>query len=260
MNPSAPGEPPLLTIDQHIATIRLRRPQVANRIELSDLDVLRAQLEQLALRPEVLVLRVVGDGRHFCSGFNIAAIDGDAAAAAAAGVGFEALAQALEDARPITIAAIHGGVYGGGTDLALACDFRIGVQGMQLRMPAARLGLHYYASGLQRFVSRLGLAAAKRLFLLAETLAADELLRIGYLDTLVPPERLDAEVDTLAATLAGHAPLALRGMKQSLNEIARGASDPARLREREAACAASADLREGLAAFAAKREPQFTGR
>ena len=56
------------------------------------------------------------------------------------------------------------------------------------------------------------------------------------------------------------APLAVRGMKQSLNEIARGASDPARLREREAACAASADLREGLAAFAAKREPQFNGR
>ena len=88
MNPSAPGEPPLLTIDQHIATIRLRRPQVANRIELSDLEVLRVQLDQLAQRPEVLVLRLVGDGRHFCSGFNIAAIDGDAAAAAAAGVGF----------------------------------------------------------------------------------------------------------------------------------------------------------------------------
>jgi len=85
-------------------------------------------------------------------------------------------------------------------------------------MPAARLGLHFYASGLQRYVSRLGLAAAKRLFLLAQTVAADELLRIGYLDTLVPAERLDAEVDAIAAALAGNAPLAVRGMKQSLDE------------------------------------------
>ena len=71
---------------------RLAMAELGPILDLSDLDVLRAQLEQLALRPEVLVLRVVGDGRHFCSGFNIAAIDGDAAAAAAAGVGFEALA------------------------------------------------------------------------------------------------------------------------------------------------------------------------
>jgi enoyl-CoA hydratase/carnithine racemase len=98
------------------------------------------------------------------------------------------------------------------------------------------------------------------LFLLAETVPAEDLLRIGYLDTLVPPERLDAAVDTLATALAANAPLAVRGMKQSLNEIARGGFDPARLREREAACAASADLREGLAAFAARRDPVFSGR
>jgi enoyl-CoA hydratase/carnithine racemase len=130
---------------------------------------------------------------------------------------------------------------------------------MELRMPAARLGLHYYASGLQRYVSRLGLGAAKRLFLLAETVAAEELLRIGYLDALVPAAQLDAEVDAVAAPLAANAPLAVRGMKQSLNEIARCAFDLQALRDREAACAGSADLREGLAAFAARREPTFTG-
>ena len=127
-------------------------------------------------------------------------------------------------------------------------------------MPAARLGLHYYASGLQRYVSRLGLAAAKRLFLLAETVAAEELLRIGYLDALVPAARLDAEVDTIAAALAANAPLAVRGMKQSLNEIARGEVGLPRLRAREKACADSEDLREGLAAYAARREPVFKGR
>jgi enoyl-CoA hydratase/carnithine racemase len=256
-----PAGPPLLALGADgRATVTLNRPQHLNRLHREDLLALQDHLARIAADPGVRVLVLTGSGRAFCAGFHLGELDESEDSASADPRLFEHTVDALEALAVPTIARLNGSVFGGATDLALACDFRIGVQGMQLRMPAARLGLHYYASGLQRFVSRLGLAAAKRLFLLAETLAADELLRIGYLDTLVPPERLDAEVDTLAATLAGHAPLALRGMKQSLNEIARGASDPARLREREAACAASADLREGLAAFAAKREPQFTGR
>ena len=257
----APAGPPLLALGAGgRATITLNRPQHLNRLHREDLLALQDHLARIAADPGVRVLVLTGSGRAFCAGFHLGELDESEDSASADPRLFEHTVDALEALAVPTIARLNGSVFGGATDLALACDFRIGVQGMQLRMPAARLGLHYYASGLQRFVSRLGLAAAKRLFLLAETLAADELLRIGYLDTLVPPERLDAEVDTLAATLAGHAPLALRGMKQSLNEIARGGFDQARRREREAACAASADLREGLAAFAAKREPQFTGR
>ncbi|MBK7278594.1 MAG: enoyl-CoA hydratase/isomerase family protein [Betaproteobacteria bacterium] len=256
-----PAGPPLLALGAGgRATVTLNRPQHLNRLHREDLLALQDHLARIAADPGVRVLVLTGSGRAFCAGFHLGELDESEDSASADPRLFEHTVDALEALAVPTIARLNGSVFGGATDLALACDFRIGVQGMQLRMPAARLGLHYYASGLQRFVSRLGLAAAKRLFLLAETLAADELLRIGYLDTLVPPERLDAEVDTLAATLAGHAPLALRGMKQSLNEIARGGFDPARLREREAACAASADLREGLAAFAAKREPQFNGR
>ncbi len=260
MNPSAPGEPPLLTIDQHIATIRLRRPQVANRIELSDLDVLRAQLEQLALRPEVLVLRVVGDGRHFCSGFNIAAIDGDAAAAAAAGVGFEALAQALEDARPITIAAIHGGVYGGGTDLALACDFRIGTPAAAMAVPAARLGILFYGGGMRRYVAKLGLASAKRVLLTAQRLDAQAMRDCGYLDRIVDADDLQAQLDAFSAQLAGLAPLSLLGMKRHLNAIAYGRLDVAALADDIAAADGSDDLREGALAFTEKRAPRFHGR
>jgi enoyl-CoA hydratase/carnithine racemase len=165
------------------------------------------------------------------------------------------------EALPIpTIARLNGGVFGGATDLALACDFRIGVAGMELRMPAARLGLHYYPSGLRRYVSRLGLSAAKRLFLLAEAVPGEELLRLGYLDALVEPARLDDAVEQVAASLLAGAPLALRGMKSSLNEIARGEYAIVRLREREARCGSSADHREGLAAFAGKRAPRFAGR
>ena len=94
-------------------------------------------------------------------------------------------------------------------------------------MPAARLGLHYYTSGIKRYVSRLGVDNAKRLFLTAERIGAAEMLRIGYLTAMVPAEAFDEEVDRLAAVLAGNAPVAMRGMKRAINEFARGRLDEA---------------------------------
>ena len=258
---TAPAGPPLLALDgKGRATITLNRPRHLNRLHREDLRALQDHFLQIAADPAVRVLVLTGSGRAFCAGFHLGELEESEGSASDDPRQFEHTVDALESLPLPTIARLNGSVFGGATDLALACDFRVGVQGMELRMPAARLGLHYYPSGLRRYVSRLGLAAAKRLFLLAETVAADELHRIGYLDTLVTAQGLDAEVDAFAAALEAGAPLAMRGMKQSLDEIARGEFDLPRLREREAACAASADLREGLAAFAARREPQFNGR
>ncbi|MCW5636242.1 MAG: enoyl-CoA hydratase/isomerase family protein [Rubrivivax sp.] len=244
------------------ATITLNRPRHLNRLHRDDLLVLQDHFSQLASDTALRVLVLTGRGRMFCTGFNIEELG--AAAATGGGSGdpqlFEHTVDALEALPVPTIARLNGGVFGGATDLALACDFRIGVTGMELRMPAARLGLHYYGSGLVRYVSRLGLPAAKRLFLLGETVGAGQLLLLGYLDALVEPAALDDEVERIAASLLAGAPLALQGMKQSLNEVARGELDPVRLRAREQRCATSADLREGLAAFAERRAPRFEGR
>jgi len=237
-----------------VATICLNRPQHLNRLHREDLLALLGHFQRLAADPAPRVLVLTGRGRAFCAGFNLDELEG-----ASDPQLFERTVDALEALPLPTIARLNGSVYGGATDLALACDFRIGVSGMELRMPAARLGLHYYPNGMRRYVSRLGLQAAKRLFLLAQSAAADELLRCGYLDSCVAPEALDAEVGRFAAALAANAPLALRGMKASLDEIARGEFDAARLQSRAAACAASADLREGIAAFAERRAPRFSG-
>ena len=140
----------------------------------------------------------------------------------------------LEALRVPTICRLQGGVYGGSTDLALACDFRIGHAGVEMFMPAGRLGVHYYEAGMRRYVSRLGLNAAKRLFLTAERIDAAEMLRIGYLTDLVPDEAgLDPAVDALAGRIAGLAPLAVQGMKRALNEIAHGALDVPALEARQ---------------------------
>ncbi len=120
-----------------------------------------------------------------------------------AGSAFEVMVDRLEDLGVPTICRLNGGVYGGSTDLALACDFRIGVDTAEMFMPAARLGLHYYTSGIRRYVSRLGADNAKKLFLTAEKIGAPEMLRIGYLTAMVPAEALDEEVDRLATLLGG---------------------------------------------------------
>ena len=127
-------------------------------------------------------------------------------------------------------------------------------------MPVARLGVVYYPSGIERFVARLGIAAAKKLFLTAQPIDTQEMLRIGYLDWCVPPAELMARVDALAATLAANAPLALAGLKRAINEIAAGRLDRAALATARARCAASEDHAEALKAWGDKRTPVFRGR
>jgi enoyl-CoA hydratase/carnithine racemase len=257
-NTTTPGQAPHLAIDGRVATITLRRPAVANRLELEDLQTLQAQVDEVNAGSAVLVLRLVAEGRHFCSGFNIGQVG---SGANDAGQRFEALAAAVERARPVTIAAIQGGVYGGATDLALACDFRIGTPASELSVPAAKLGLLFYRGGLERWVTRLGLATAKRVLLTADKLDADAMLSCGYLDRLAPSvEALQPSLDELTTTLAGMAPLALLGMKKHLNRIAAGTLIEDELARDIGEADASADLREGALAWQQKRGPVFHGR
>lgn len=253
----AAGAVPSLRIEGPRATITLNRPRQRNRIEPADLATLVRLCEQVDAEPSLRVLVITGTGPAFSAGAHLGAMgekhDGPV-------VEFGDMVSRVEQVRVPTIARLQGGVYGGATDLALACDFRIGHTGIEMFMPAGRLGVHYYESGLRRYVSRLGLNTAKRMFLTAEKFGAEELQRVGYLTHLVAPEALDEAVDGLAARIAEMAPLAVQGMKRALNEIGHGALDTAALAERIAACRTSEDLKEGLLSFKEKRRPIFRGR
>jgi len=255
--------PPVLTVEGAVATVRLNRPRHLNRIEPEDLTALDGILVGLADEPAIRVLVLTGTGRVFCSGYHLGDIGarqegGSEREAGPDRVAFEAVADRLEDLAVPTICRLNGGVYGGATDLALACDFRVGIDTAELVMPAARLGLHYYPSGLQRFVSRIGADATKRLFLTAQGIPAAEMLRIGYLTDLVPPDALDARVAALAATLAGNAPRAVAGMKRTINAIARGSLDRDAASARHRESMTGEEIKEGLRAFREKRAPVFT--
>jgi enoyl-CoA hydratase/carnithine racemase len=250
---------PILDIEGSRATIRLNRPRHLNRLQPEDLDALLKLFDRIEADAAIRVLVLTGAGRAFSAGYDLSSIAERAGVEReqTAGSAFEVVVDRLEDLSVPTICRLNGGVYGGATDLALACDFRIGVDTSEMFMPAARLGLHYYKSGIARYVSRLGADNAKKLFLTAEKIDAPEMLRIGYLTAMVPGEALDGEVDRLATLLAGNAPVAMRGMKRTINEIARGELDESAADGRARDSMRSVEIKEGIRAFTEKRPPKF---
>jgi enoyl-CoA hydratase/carnithine racemase len=255
-----PASPPLLAIAGARATIRLNRPKHLNRLQPDDLEELKKLFDRVEADAAIRVLVLTGTGRAFSAGYDLNSVADRATSARqeqSAGSAFEVVVNRLEDLAIPTICRLNGGVYGGATDLALACDFRIGVDSAEMFMPAARLGLHYYPGGIRRYVSRLGADNAKKLFLTAEKIDAAEMLRIGYLTTIAPVETLDREVDRLATTLAGNAPVAMAGMKRAINEFSRGRLDEEAAAQRARDSMRSAEIKEGIKAFSEKRPPKF---
>ena len=251
---------PLLDIAGSLATLTLRRPSQRNSLTDDDLNTLLTHFDTLNRNTavQVVLLRADTSGQKqavFSAGYNVGGFDNDPMAP----LFFEKIPEALERMRPVSICALNGSVYGGATDLVLACDFRVGVQGMALRMPAARLGLHYYPSGLRRYVSRFGLQASKRAFLLGQSMSYEALDKLGLFEALVKQDEFEQELNNLITMLSGMAPIALAYTKKSLNEIAAGLYSEPALKERSRHSVHSQDFTEGRAAFTERRAPKFTG-
>jgi enoyl-CoA hydratase/carnithine racemase len=250
-----------LHIEGGVASITLNRPAQRNRLENGDLKALLAHFDAVnrdpAVRVLVLTANTMGQPKPvFCAGYDIGGFDEPGHGSSF----FEEIPDALAALRPVTICALNGSVYGGATDVVLACDLRIGLQGIEWRMPATALGLHYYPSGLQRYVSRFGLAGAKRAFLTARPFSAEQLNAMGLFEALVTAEEWTETLLALVQDILALAPLAVQETKKSLREIETGQADVALLRERELMTSRSADFAEGRAAFAERRKPVFVGR
>lgn len=211
---------PKLDIAGGVAALRFCRPEEHNRIDPEDVAVLMRHFERVLAEPGVRVLVVSGSGeKTFSSGYTVHAIREHLDDR------LEKMLDTLESLPLPVICALNGSAYGGAIDLALCCDFRIGVRGARMFMPAAKFGLHYYPGGLRRYVTRLGLNTAKKLFLTAQALGDEEMLRIGFLDELVDRSQFDATVEAYVKAILECEPKVVASMKLFLNQTADGAID-----------------------------------
>ena len=251
---------PVLHIADGIATITLNRPAQRNRLENEDLQTLLAHFQQVNDDPAVRVVVITANTQGqpkpvFCAGYDIGGFDEKGQGASS----FERVPEALAVLRPITLCALNGSVYGGATDIVLACDLRIGLQGIEWRMPATAIGLHYYPSGLARYIQRMGLAATQRAFLTARPFAWQQLEKLGLFEDFVQTTEWQAALNELIQDIISLAPLAAEETKKSINEIATGVAQEATLRARVDRTSLSEDFAEGRAAFAERRQPVFRG-
>jgi enoyl-CoA hydratase len=208
---------PSLNVSKGIASLALNRPAHHNRLEREDLTVLEQQLQAVALDDAVKVLMLTARGNSFCAGFDLRALTRGEALHDPQQL--ERVINLLAALPQPTLAVLQGDVHGGGIDLTLACDFRLGVQGMQAHMPAAKLGVHYYAHGMRRYVQRMGANAARRLLVAGESFDSAALLRCGFLDQALPPDQLGEAALAYAQRVCASPAAVMQGMKRDIQAI-----------------------------------------
>ncbi len=248
----------------HVATIMINRPDRLNTLSPQVFEELDRALSALGEDDAVRCVILTGAGdRSFSAGADLTSF-GDISKAFKVwrfSRRSEEVVGHLANFPKPTIAAINGHCFGGGLEIALACDFRIAASRAKLGQTEVNLGLVPGAGGSQRLVRVLGQAKAKELVFLGSRLTADEAATIGLVTKTVPNEAFAAEVRAFAEKLAKQAPIAIRLAKVLLNRSGDTPIDVALEMEAMAfgLVSSTQDIYEGLQAFMEKREPKFKG-
>jgi enoyl-CoA hydratase/3-hydroxyacyl-CoA dehydrogenase len=237
-----------------IETVWLDNPPV-NAVDAGILETLRNTLENLGGDVHVVVLRGRGD-RAFSAGADISGFAGGIGEGGRPG-GIQPVADLIEHAPVPVVAAIHGYCLGGGLELALACDFRIATHDAQLGFPEVNLGLLPGGGGTQRAPRLVSPGRARWLTMSGERITAATAEAWGLVEFLV--EDLDEGIARYVEPLDAQSPQAIRRIKRLFHDTRDARSDEREV-EAFAACLASEDGREGVAAFLEKRRPTWTGR
>lgn len=257
----------LVEIHEGVATLTMNRPERLNALSGPMIESAIAALERCAADPAVGCIVLTGAGKGFCAGGDVTAMGGGPTSS----LTFEQqvdrqraihrFAGLLHGMPKISIAAINGACAGAGMGLALACDLRLAADSAKFTTAFAKVGFSGDFGITWPLLRSLGEAKAKELLLLSDVLTAQQALDLGLLNRMLPGAELVPAAMQLAARIAQGPRIAYRYMKENVNAAATESYES--LLDREAftqrRTGATADHREGVAAFVEKRAPKFTG-
>lgn len=252
-----------------ICTLSINRPEKRNLLTPRCLEEMIRSLEELSGEDSVRVVVIRGAGEQaFSAGYDIAALPIRPTAEAKGSLHreppMERAMRAIGSFPYPVIAMINGLAYGGGCELALACDLRIAGESARMGMPPAKLGLVYPYEGLRRFVSVIGFSHTLEIFLTARRYDSASCLRLGLVNEVIEDGDLVDYTLRLAREIAENAPLSLRGTKSALHRIARypilDSDDEEAIRSLFVHSLQSEDMVEAKQAFMEKRKPLFKGK
>lgn len=247
--------------DGAIATLHLNRPAKRNALTLEMWRRLMALVEEADRDTAVKVIVVTGEGDTFAAGADIDEFEqtfsDPKVADQVAEITYESQKRLARNMKP-TIAKVRGACIGGGCGIAICCDFRFADETAKFAITPAKLGIIYSVADTKRLVDTVGAARAKDILYTGRILDAEEARSVGLVDKVVPAAELDAVVQAYANQIAAASQFTARGAKRIVQMVLDGAEDDTRETRRLFVDAFSdPDFKEGFAAFAQKRKPNF---
>jgi len=250
--------------DAHVLLVTLNRPEVLNALNTQMGRDLVELFEGIAQEPGALrCIVLTGAGKAFCAGGDLKQRDGMTPAQwSAQHVVFERMARALLDCPVPLVAAVNGAAYGGGCEIAAACDFLYAAESAKFALPEAKLGIMPGAGGTQTLARAVGEKRAKELVLTGKAFTAAQAERWGLVNEVLAADALLPAALASARTIAANAPLSTRQVKQAIGRGLRMSLADGLAFEIEAynRLVPTEDRLEGVRAFNEKRQPHFTGR
>lgn len=250
-----------VTRDRGLVHIVLNAPERRNALTPEEFEQFGAELARIAGNPTDRAVLVTGTGSAFCAGAHLAETVPDESTLAIM-ARIHAAARALHRLPQPIVAAVNGPAYGAGMSLVLGCDIVVAAETATFCQVFLKRGLIPDFGSSWLLPRIVGRQVAKRLVLTGDPIGADEAFRLGIVSNVVPADELSVTANSLARALADGPPLAQRLAKQLLNASSTTSFDDQLDAEAAGAtiAAASKDVAEAFAAFAAKRAPEFRGR